>query len=145
MRHWLILCSLLLSLFVAVPSQADSTFCGHSLGPCASSQIQGNFLFNSQTTGAANTAVVVTLTAVASVRSHVYTIDARCSAGTSNLTITDGGTTIWSTAAAEVGVVNFRREWPTGLTGAVNSAVVITLATCGVGNTGTLIVQADKY
>jgi hypothetical protein len=80
-------------------------------------------------------------------RAHIYHVEARCNtaAATSGLTITDGGTTIWSTVATEViAANNFVRDFSTGLTGTTNSAVVITLAACTAG-TGTLIVQADKY
>lgn len=129
-------------------SYADTYFCGFSSSPCSSTPIQGNFLFNSQTTGAATTAVVVTIAAGgAGTRTHIYSVEGRCNtaANTSSITITDGGTTIWSTAAAEVlAATNYVRVWSTGLTGATNSAVVITLAACAAG-TGTLIVQADRY
>jgi hypothetical protein len=111
------------------------------------SNTQGPNLFNSQTTGAATTAVTTTLTAVGSQRIHVYEVEGRCNtaANTSGITITDGGTTIWSTVATEVlAASNFVRTWPTGLTAATNSQVVITLAACAAG-TGTLIVQADKF
>ncbi len=107
--------------------------------------VQGDTLFNSETTGAADTAVVVTIAAAGGVRAHVYTVDALCSAGTSSVTISDGGTTIFSTAAAEVTTARLRIQWPLGLTGATNSAVVITLATCASANTGTLTVQADRF
>jgi len=116
------------------------------LTPFAVAPVQGPNLFNSQTTGAANTAVVVTIAAVADVRAHVYRIEANCSAGASSVTVTDGGTTVWSTLAGEVGAAaRFRQQFTPALTGGTNSAVVITLAACGVGNTGTLIVHADRY
>lgn len=112
----------------------------------AGQPVQGTgTLTNSQTVSAADTAVSVTLAAAANTRSHIYKVTARCSTGTSNLAITHGGTTVWSTGATEVGTVNFREEWATGLTGPVNSAAVITLAACGAGNTGTLIVQSDVF
>lgn len=102
-------------------------------------------LFNSQTTGGVTTAVVTTIAASAATRTHVYQVEGRCSAATSSITITDGGTTIWSTGAAEVAAaVNFVRVFATALTGATNSAIVITLAACTAG-TGTLIVAADRY
>lgn len=107
--------------------------------------VQGGTLFNSQTTGAADTAVTVTIAAAASTRAHVYNVHGFCSAGTSTLTVTDGGTTIWGTTAGEVGTSRFEKRWEPGLTGATNSQVVITLATCGAGNTGTLHVQADRF
>ena len=109
--------------------------------------VQGTNLFNTQTTGAATTAVTVTLTALANARVHIYSVEGRCNtaANTSGITVTDGGTTIWSTVATEVlAANNFVRTWPTGLTAATNSQVVITLAACAAG-TGTLIVQADKF
>jgi hypothetical protein len=116
---------------------------GTSAWPIA--PVQGATLFNSQTTGAADTAVTVTIAAAASTRAHVYNVHGFCSAGTSTLAVTDGGTTIWGTTAGEIGTTRFEKRWEPGLTGATNSAAVITLATCGVGNTGTLHVQADRF
>jgi hypothetical protein len=118
---------------------------GFTPNTLAFSPVQGVTLFNSQTTGAANTAVSVTIAAAASTRAHVYNVHAFCSAGTSSLTVTDGGVTKWGTTAAEVGTTRFEKRWEPGLTGETNSAVVATLAACGGGNTGTLHVQADRF
>lgn len=136
---------LLWFFFIAVPASGGALSCGFGSAPCASAPVEGFVLFNSQTTGAANTAVAVTIPAVLDVRAHIYEISARCSAGTSSLTVTDGGVTIWSTAAAEVGTATARYRFDVGLSGTRGSQVIITLASCGVGNTGTLIVQADRF
>ena len=148
LRLWLIVAFVGCGIVVPSYSNSASLMCGFSLGPCSSTSIQGLNLFNSQTTGAATTAVVVTLTAVAQSRSHVYKVDARCNtaAATSDVTITDGGVTIWTSGLLAVGAVApfYQMTWPTGLTGTTNSAVVITLAACTAG-TGTMIVQADRY
>lgn len=102
-------------------------------------------LANTQTTAAANTAVVVTLTGVIGERWLLHGVDARCSAGTSGLTVeSPAGTTIWSTQAAQVTTTNFNHDWNTSLTANTGIGVVITLATCGVGNTGILIVQSSR-
>jgi hypothetical protein len=118
---------------------------GISLNPLAAAPVQGATLFNSQATSAVNTAVTVTIAVAASTRAHVYATHAFCSAGTSTLTITDGGTTIWGTTAGEITTARFQRTWTPGLTAETNSQVVVTLATCGAGNTGTLHVQADRF
>jgi len=118
---------------------------GASPAPWPVTPVQGATLFNSQTTGAANTAVTVTIAGAASVRAHVYNTHAFCSAGTAELTITDGGTTKWGTLPAEVTTARFEKRWEPGLTGATNSQVIVNLTTCGVGNTGTLHVQADRF
>lgn len=116
------------------------------LPPVWAQTVQQGTLFTSQTTGAADTAVTVTLAAGAAERGHLYKVTARCSAGTSALTVqSPSGTTIWSTATGAVGTTNVTEAWSTGLTGATNTAIVVTLATCGVGNTGTLAVQGDRY
>lgn len=99
---------------------------------------------NTQQTGAANTAVTQTLTQQANSAWRLVRVEARCSAGTSGLTITDGGTTVWSTAATEVGTVNFVRAFDIPLL-FVAAAPAVTLATCGVGNAGTLIVHASRF
>jgi len=104
----------------------------------------GGATFNQQVTAVAAPASV-TIAASAAQRVHVYQVSAFCSAGTSNLTVTDGGVTIWSTATTEVGLTSFRWEWATALTGSLNSPMVITLASCGVGNTGTLNVEVDQF
>lgn len=105
-------------------------------------------LFNTQTTGGAATAVTVTLTAVAGQRTHIYSLEARCNTATetSNVLISDGGTTIWSSGplAVTAAAPQYSKYWTTGLTGATNSQVLVTLAACATG-TGTLIVQADKF
>lgn len=113
--------------------------------PWTGEAIQGRTLFNSQTTGAADTAVVVTITGVAGERGHLFSVDARCSAGTSGLTVADAATTRWSTAATQVSTTNFVKQWNPALTMTTANNLVITLATCGAGNTGTLMVQADQY
>jgi hypothetical protein len=120
--------------------------CGIGTIPCADVPVQGGALFNTQTTGAVTTAVTVTLTASPGQRVLVHAVEARCNtaAATSGLTITDGGTTIWSTVATEVlAANNFFRNWTPALSGTTNSQVVVTLAACTAG-TGTLIVQASK-
>lgn len=122
----------------------EQVVCGIGIVSCSVSLAQGPFLFNTQTTGAG--AVAVTLIAVPGMRTVVHSIEARCNtaAATSGLTITDGGTTIWSTVATEVlAATDFVRNWTPGLTGTTNSQVVITLAACTAG-TATLIVQASK-
>jgi hypothetical protein len=110
------------------------------------SSSQNGTLFNSQATGAANTAVTATVTATANEQGHLYRLDARCSAGSASLTVeSPSGTTIWSSLATEVGTTRFSVAWNPGLSGAANVAVIVTLGTCGVANTGTLTVQADRY
>lgn len=130
-------------------SYAEKTvFCGFTPAPCAAAPSQGLTLTNSQTTGAATTAVTVTLAALTGARAHIYSLEARCNtaAATADLTITDGGTPIWTSGALAVtaAIPQYRREWPVPLTGATASAVVITLSACTAG-TGTLIVQTDRY
>jgi hypothetical protein len=133
---------------LATNSMAEkSVVCGYTPTPCQSTPSQGLTLTNSQTTGAATTAVTVTLAALTGARAHVYSVEARCNtaSATSDLTITDGGTTIFTSQAAQVTTVNnYAKTWPVPLTGATNSQVVITWAACTAG-TGTLIVQTDRY
>lgn len=105
---------------------------------------QAKTLLNSETTGAADTAVTATLAGATGERVHLRAIDARCSAGTASVTVDDGATTIWSSAADEVGTTRFRETWPVALTGDTGNTMTVTLSTCGAGNTGTLTVQADR-
>ncbi len=78
---------------------------------------------------------------------YVYSVSARCSAGTAGLTINGAGTILWTSGTTEVGTTTFRFQWNPGLTAPnpVNNSTVITLSTCGGGNTGTLDVQASIY
>jgi hypothetical protein len=149
MKRWVLIGTLLISLFVAgiVRVEAGQN-CGTPLIPCTGTRTQATTLFNTQTTGGATTAVTVTLTAVPGARTHVYSIGARCNtaAATSDLLISDGGTTLWSSGPLAVIAIQpqYFREWATPITGATNSQVLVTLAACTAG-TGTLIVQADRY
>lgn len=120
------------------------------IAPWAVNPVQRPTILNSSTTGAANTAVTVTLAATANQRSHIYSIEAYCSAGAgaADLTITDVAAVVFRIAAAGIPAAPAvaRREWPVGLTNIlVNSNLVIVAPACGVGNTTTLNVQADRY
>jgi hypothetical protein len=129
----------------ATTTPTQSSGAGQARFPWAITPVQGAALFNSHATGAANTAVTATITGVANQRALLHSVQAFCSAGTASLTVTDGGTTIWATPAAAVGTAQFLREWATGLTAATGNTLVVTLGACGVGNTGTLTVQASQF
>ncbi len=101
--------------------------------------------FNSQTTGAANSAVTVTIAAANGQRGALYSLAARCSAGSASLTVKDGATDIFSTQAGAVTTSNFTQQWHTPLTASLNADLVITLSACGAGNMGTLSVQASRF
>lgn len=102
-----------------------------------------NGTLNSQATAVAGS-VVTTLTGSPGTRVALFSVSARCSAGTAGITVTDGGTTIWSSGTAEVGTTTFRFQWSPGLAGGFGNGVVVTLTTCGASNTGTLDVQASQ-
>ncbi len=112
-------------------------------GPAA--LVQPANTFNSQTSGAANTAVTVTIAAANFQRGALYSLAARCSAGSASLTVKDGATDIFSTQAGAVTTSNFNPQWHTPLAASLNADLVITLSTCGAGNTGTLSVQASRF
>lgn len=106
---------------------------------------QHGALFNSQTTAVAGTASI-TIAAAANTQGHIYSLAAFCSAGTATLSLTDGGTTTWSTNTGFVGTAIVGVSWtPVPYTGAINSALIVALSTCGGGNTGTLSLQGDRY
>lgn len=109
--------------------------------------VQAGLLLNTQTTGAAATPVVVTLTGVGGFRVHLYGIEARCgtAADTANVTVAEGATTRWTTGAAQVIFgTNFVKTWVPGLTFNDGASAVVTLSACTAG-TGTLIIQADQF
>jgi len=113
--------------------------------------IQPPTTLNSETVSAANTAIGLIVGSGQALaptqRIHLFSVSARCSAGTSGLTIKDGslGTTIWTTGPAEVGTTTFRYQWSPGLSTTLGNNLGITLATCGAANTGTLDVQASQF
>lgn len=125
-------------------TQADVPGSGSSVWNVAPSQ--GVTLFNSQTTGAADTAVTVIISAAVDVRAMLYSLEAQCSAGSSSITVQSGATTIFTSMGNNVPAApnTYRREWTVPLTGPANTTMTITLASCGVGNTGTLHVQASR-
>ena len=71
--------------------------------------------------------------------------NANVTGSAASITITDGGTTIFTTEATFVTTTLKSLTWIPALTGALNSAIVITLSTCGVGNAGTLNTEVDRY
>lgn len=112
---------------------------------------------------AANTANTVTIPFNGSSPPTLLSVNARCSAGTAQLTVNQTAVgppptnaTIYSTASTEVGTTSFFRDWKTGLRpgGPQNAHVVgsdcagvacnlvVSISTCGGGNTSTLDVQA---
>lgn len=133
---------------VQVPVIQGDGFTDSRFAPWGVIPIQRSTVLNTSTVSAANTPITVTLTAVSNARSHIYKVSAFCSAGTSSVTIADNAVTIWQTPAAAVTAApaEYNRDWHPGLTSAaVNTAMTVTLATCGAANTGTLSVQADKF
>lgn len=106
---------------------------------------QTRFLANTvpPLTSAANTAVSHTITGVSGVRVRLYSVTARCSAGSAAVTVTDGGTTVF-TETGFIGVTWSGLAWVTPYTATLGATVIVTVGTCGVGNTSTLVVQADQ-
>jgi hypothetical protein len=102
---------------------------------------------NTEQTSAANTAVTKSVAATNFARVHLFSVSARCSAGTAQLQVKDGvgGTVIWSTAATEVATTTFRYQWNPSLTSTFGNGMDIVLGACGAANTGTLDVQASQF
>jgi hypothetical protein len=107
---------------------------------------QHGTLLNSETVSAASGTAVATLTGVNFKQVHIYQIGARCNTTWASLTITNGGTTIFSSDTSFVStntkILSFT---PVPLTGSVGATMVITLGPCAPGSIGTLDVQADVY
>jgi hypothetical protein len=102
---------------------------------------------NAEVTSSANAAVTKSVTAVTLTRVHLFTVSARCSAGTASLTVKDGvaGTTIWTTAAADVGTTTFKFQWNPSLSSSLGNGMDVVLGACGASNTGTLDVQESQF
>jgi hypothetical protein len=137
------------------PDTANVTIVQTS-GPCNLTQqnspgIQPDFpgistgIANSEQVSAANAAVSQVTGGATQFPSRgvLFSVSARCSAGTAQLTVKDGATPIWSTAATEVTTTTFRYQWNPGLTSSVGNQLTIQLSTCGAANTGTLDVQTS--
>jgi hypothetical protein len=97
---------------------------------------------NSEAT-AVNATVTTTLTVSGTQRAHLFLFNARCSAGTAGVTVADGATQIFSSAAAEVGTTSFTKPFNPALASSPGNNLVISLTTCGAANTGTLDVQGS--
>jgi len=102
---------------------------------------------NSESTAVAGTASVTLTPLLGSQRSHVFSVSARCSAGTAGITVVDttASLNLWTSGPAEVGTTTFKFQWNPGLAGATGDTITISLTTCGVANTGTLDVQASVF
>lgn len=134
--------ALLAALLLALVGVADA----QNDGRAGVSPIQNLGSHNRQVTSAANTAVTITIDGAAHQRVHLSGITARCSAGSAQLTVTDGGALIWSSDSAFVGTSTRSVAWtPKPLATAMGNALAVTLGTCGSGNTGTLAVQAERF
>ncbi len=132
-------------LLAAVAVAIAQTSIIPSGSPQPAALVQPANTFNSQTTGAANSAVAVTVAAASGQRGALYSLAARCSAGSASLTVKDGAADIFSTQSGAVTTSNFSQQWNTPLSASLNTDLVITLSACGAGNTGTLSVQASRF
>lgn len=103
---------------------------------------------NNAETTAVNATASVALTPISAIqRAHVFSVSARCSAGTAGITVVDTttSTNLWTSGAAEVGTTTFKFQWNPGLSGASGDTITISLTTCGGANTGTLDVQGSLF
>jgi hypothetical protein len=101
---------------------------------------------NTQSTSGTNAAVTTAVTPQGGIgRAHLFSVSARCSAGSAGITVQDNVTTIYSTAATQVGTTNFDKTWTVGLASSPSNALQVTLSTCGAGNTGILDVQGSIF
>ncbi len=102
-------------------------------------------LKNSISTSAANTAVSATITGVAGQSGYLQHVEARCSAGSAQLTVQDGATNIFQSGTTEVGTTSYSRDFGTPLAATAGNTLTITLGACGTSNTGTLVVEASQF
>lgn len=101
---------------------------------------------NTESTSGVNAAVSKTFTRTSNTqRAHLFSVNAHCSAGTAQVTVTDGATQIYSSAATEVGTTSFVKSWNPALPSSPNNNLTVTLSACGAGNTGTLDVQGSVF
>ena len=107
--------------------------------------VQGQNLFNSNNSSAANTALTTTITGVAGQRVHIYKVTAACTGGASTTaTIADGAGVIWSTTVP-ANNMTVTESWTPGLTISTGANAVIVVNACGAGNTSFSLIQADQF
>lgn len=109
---------------------------------------QAGLSSNTQVNSASNAATTIQIAAAANQRARLYSLSARCQGGAaprSSVTVTNGGTAIWSTGAASVSTTNYEKSWTVPLMGSVNSAMVVSIEPCGTDSVGILSIQADRY
>jgi hypothetical protein len=113
----------------------------------SSAVAQPDTLFNSETVSGANAPITVSIAGSSGTKVHLFDVNARCSAGTANITIKDGvgGTTKWSTATTAVGTADTTKSWGTPLASTTGNGMDIVLSACGTANTGTLDVHASRF
>lgn len=103
---------------------------------------------NSETVSGTNAAAVKTINS-GGFRVHLYSVNARCSAGTAQLQVINvdlsGNTFLWTTGAAEVGTTSYHLQWDPGLATNWGDLMIVELTACGGGNVGTLDVQASQF
>ena len=101
--------------------------------------------FNASVTSGAASPVTITLTGVSGLTVKIYAIDAFTSAGTSQITIKDAGTTRWLSPAAWVTTALTTRSWTPQpwVSNTPGNTVTVTAGSAGGGNTVTLSIQAD--
>jgi hypothetical protein len=121
---------------------------GTASNPLVVANVQNGTILNQSATSGAATANVITLTGTANTRIHLYGFSASCSAGSATVAFTDGGTTVFSLPGAPVpattSVFSYAPSVPYTSTG-TNQNLVITIGSCGGGNTSTLNVLADQW
>ncbi len=92
-----------------------------------------------------NATVTITIAPNSFQRAHLFSLNARCSAGTAGVTVKDGTVIMWSSGAAEVGVTSFTKTFPIGYSASPGKSLVVALTTCGAANVGTLDVQGSVF
>lgn len=110
----------------------------------ANVNVQPQTTWNSDQTGAANQQILWTIPALAGRTGYLYSIAGFCSGGSASLTVQTGSSTIWHTPPSGVQTTFISFDWPVPLAGDLGLSMVITMSTCGAGNTGVLIVQASQ-
>lgn len=109
------------------------------------SPTQRGALANQELVSSGNTPASPTIAPGTTGRAHIYRLDARCSAGSATLSITNNGVQQWSTAVGSITTTNSTFQWNPPFTGGLGQTVGISLSGCGAGNYGTLDVQADSF
>lgn len=106
--------------------------------------VQRGLILNLNVTSAVNVNGDIATSGTSGQRLHVYSIVAQCSAGTAEVQILDAGVIIWRNAVGTAPAWS-TYTFPVGVTLGLGNGLTTRVTPCGVGNTSTHFILADRF